>query len=137
MTHKRKRVLEAVRGLPFKGIIWSPKREKSSCFCGGQRYSWTKVLELDLLAELGPIYWLRKRPKVFIVERHFRTGSIGRAQCTAATSYWPLRMDLDSIYMAACAPLCLRRGNHARPCSLRICVYLLCGLQIRLRPSTN
>ena len=37
-------------GLPYKGIVWSPKREKSLGFFCGQRYPWTKVLRFGLLA---------------------------------------------------------------------------------------
>ena len=33
--------------------------------------------------------------------------------------------------VAACAPLCLRRGIRVRPCSLRLCVYLPFGLQVQ------
>ena len=40
------------KGLPFKGIIWSPKRKESVDLFYGQRYSWTKVLRIGLLAEL-------------------------------------------------------------------------------------
>ena len=38
------------RSIMYKGIIWSPKREKSVGFVCGQRYSWTKVLQIGLLA---------------------------------------------------------------------------------------
>jgi len=41
----------AVEGPPYKGIIWNQKREKPvGLFCG-QRYYWTKVLRIGLLAE--------------------------------------------------------------------------------------
>jgi hypothetical protein len=37
-------------GLSYKSIIRNQKREKSVGFLCGQRYSWTKVLRIGLLA---------------------------------------------------------------------------------------
>ena len=54
--------------------------------------------------------------------------------------YWPSCPAGDGLLatasgfgfdVAACAQPCLRRGIHVRPCSLRLCVYLPCGLQVQ------
>ena len=54
--------------------------------------------------------------------------------------YWPSCTAGDDLLatvngfgfdVAACAPPCLRRGIRVRPCILRLCVYLPCGLQVQ------
>ena len=112
------------RGRSFKDIIWSQKREKSVSFVCGQRYSWTTVLRIRLLVRAYALVFRnqtqpmqsKKKGRGIPIRNHLL------ASCTVA---------LDSINMAACAQPCLRRGIHVRPCSLRLCAYLPCGLQVQ------
>ena len=121
-----------LNGRSFKGIIWSQKREKSVSFFCGQRYSWTKVLRIRLLVRAYALIFRNQNPaytkgrELYLLAefqiRRNQDGFIYWSSCTVA---------LDSNNMAACAQPCLRRGIHVRPCSLRLCVYLPCGLQVQ------
>ena len=116
-------------GRSFKGIIWSKKREKSVVFFCGQMYSWTKVLRVGLLARAYALIFRNLKPSLYNQKKEEET-----------LIYWPSCTAGDGLLatvsgfgfdVAACAPLCLRRGIRVRPCSLRRCVYLPCGLQVQ------
>jgi len=124
--------LGAPRGAPYKGIIRSQKREKSTCFFVGQRYYWTKGLRIELLASLhGSIGFevssVKNAQKVFP-----RLDLL--AGWTAGTVYWLATANGFAFNMAASAPPCLRRGNRARSavCDSASTYLVVC----RFNPST-
>ena len=49
-------------GGTYKGIIWHPKREKPVGFLCGQRYYWTKVLRIGLLAGFSALIFRNQNP---------------------------------------------------------------------------
>ena len=63
-------------GLPFKGIIWSLKRKKSVSFFCGQRYSWTNVLRIGLLARAYALIFRNQNPACTIKKRKGKLLSI-------------------------------------------------------------
>ena len=53
---------QVLDGVPFKGIVWNPKRKKSVFFVCGQRYFWTNVLRIALISRnQNPAYTIKKR----------------------------------------------------------------------------
>ena len=78
-----------IYGVSFKGIIWNQKREKPVGSLCGQRYSWTKLLRIGLLARAYALIFRNQNPAYAIKKRKGKLLSIGRA-AQLATAYWLL-----------------------------------------------
>ena len=108
-------------GPPYKGIIWSQKSKKPVGFFCGQRYYWTKVLRIGLLAGFSALIFRNQNPAYTIKKRKGKLSSIGgipnsesewihllaELHCCTVRSTWQLLHRRVSVVWTAQRSLCL------------------------------
>ena len=108
-------------GPPYKGIIWSQKSRETSGFFCGQRYYWTKVLRIGLLAGFSALIFRNQNPAYTIKKRKGKLSSIGgipnsesewihllaELHCCTVRSTWQLLHRRVSVVWTAQRSLCL------------------------------
>ena len=106
-------------------VLFGVKKERNQCFCW-----WSKVF-LDKGMANRTIAIGQSLLRVDFNQKKGR-GKLSSLwlSCTAGDVLLAIVSGFG-FDVAACAPLCLRRGIRVRPCSLRLCVYLPCGLQVQ------
>ena len=120
-------------GRSFKGNIWSKKISKSvGFFCGQRPVFLDKGITNRTIGQSLRVHFPKSKTNLYNQLTKKRTGK--------TLIYWPSCTAGDGLLatvngfgfdVVACAPLCLRRGIRVRPCSLQLCVYLPCGLQVQ------
>ena len=121
--------LHVCKGLSYKSIIRNQTREISGGFL------WSKVF-----LDKGITNRTIGQSLAYALFSEIKTQPIQSKKGRETLIYWPSCTAGDGLLatasgfgfgVAACAPLCLRRGIRVRPCSLRLCIYLPCGLQVQ------
>ena len=77
-------------GGTYKGIIRNQKREKPVGFFCGQRYYWTKVLRMGLLAGFSVLIFRNQNPACTIKKKKENSHLLALAPAQLATAYWLL-----------------------------------------------
>ena len=134
-AHRRSEVMSRVLDERLAVLLGSiiqryypePKKREISEF-----FVWSKVF-LDkgitnrTIGQSLRVVFRNQNPAYTINKKKCKLLSI--ASCTAGDGLLATASGFG-FDVAACAPLCLRRGIRVRPCSLRL-VYLPCGLQVQ------